>query len=210
MQGCHLLRCTPPAAMHDLDPVFRRWTRSPKVAALMAALGFARPLPVQVGPLGAGCARGRAVGAMFVFCSIPCCPSQIHPIANPPNLPAVPLPPRSAVHADLQAAVCGRGGGAAPGARQPGLPLLAAAAVRGSCFGLLAPELPAAPATTWPTHPGALSSSCSAQLSSAQLSSPCTAPGLCLPGNRAVLVCGHLAGTGGCQPHQRLPLGAAW
>ena len=50
----------------------------------------------------------------------------------------------------------------------------------------------------------------SAQLSSAQLSSPCTAPGLCLPGNRAVLVCGHLAGTGGCQPHQRLPLGAAW
>jgi phytanoyl-CoA hydroxylase len=34
-------------AMHDLDPVFRRWTRSPKVAALMAALGFARPLPVQ-------------------------------------------------------------------------------------------------------------------------------------------------------------------
>lgn len=43
--------------MHDLDPVFRRWTRSPKVAALMAALGFARPLPVQV-RRGGGCLLG--------------------------------------------------------------------------------------------------------------------------------------------------------
>lgn len=34
-------------AMHDLDPVFRPWTRSPKVAALMRALGFQQPLPVQ-------------------------------------------------------------------------------------------------------------------------------------------------------------------
>lgn len=34
-------------AMHDLDPVFRRWSRSPKMAALMQSLGFLRPLPVQ-------------------------------------------------------------------------------------------------------------------------------------------------------------------
>ncbi|PSC71492.1 phytanoyl-dioxygenase [Micractinium conductrix] len=34
-------------AMHDLDPVFRRWSRSPKVAAVMESLGFQRPLPVQ-------------------------------------------------------------------------------------------------------------------------------------------------------------------
>ncbi|KAL4457864.1 hypothetical protein ABPG75_012729 [Micractinium tetrahymenae] len=34
-------------AMHDLDPVFRRWSRSPKVAALAQSLGFLRPLPVQ-------------------------------------------------------------------------------------------------------------------------------------------------------------------
>jgi hypothetical protein len=37
--------------MHDVDPVFRRWSRSSKVAQLMAALGFRRPLPVQVGLL---------------------------------------------------------------------------------------------------------------------------------------------------------------
>ena len=35
------------AAMHDLDPVFRAWSRSPRVAALMRRLGFRRPLPVQ-------------------------------------------------------------------------------------------------------------------------------------------------------------------
>lgn len=40
--------CPLPTAMHDLDPVFRRWSRSDKVAQLMAALGFLRPLPVQV------------------------------------------------------------------------------------------------------------------------------------------------------------------
>lgn len=35
-------------AMHDLDPVFRAWTRdNPKLAALLRALGYRRPLPVQ-------------------------------------------------------------------------------------------------------------------------------------------------------------------
>ena len=33
--------------MHDIDPVFRGWSRSPKVAALMRRMGFLRPLPVQ-------------------------------------------------------------------------------------------------------------------------------------------------------------------
>ena len=37
----------PSAAMHDLDPVFRGWCRSERVAALLRALGFRRPLPVQ-------------------------------------------------------------------------------------------------------------------------------------------------------------------
>ena len=33
--------------MHDLDPVFRGWCRSDRVARLLRALGFRRPLPVQ-------------------------------------------------------------------------------------------------------------------------------------------------------------------
>ena len=41
------LYCCGDAAMHDLDPVFRSWCRSDKVAALLRALGFRRPLPVQ-------------------------------------------------------------------------------------------------------------------------------------------------------------------
>ncbi len=39
--------CLLDAAMHDLDPVFRSWCRSDRVAALLRALGFRRPLPVQ-------------------------------------------------------------------------------------------------------------------------------------------------------------------
>ena len=35
------------AAMHDLDPVFRDWSRSDKVAQLLQDLGFQQPLPVQ-------------------------------------------------------------------------------------------------------------------------------------------------------------------
>ena len=36
------------AALHDLDPVFRSFSRSPKVAALVRQLlGYRRPLPVQ-------------------------------------------------------------------------------------------------------------------------------------------------------------------
>ena len=34
-------------ALHDLDPAFRAWSRSPAVAALLRDLGYARPLPVQ-------------------------------------------------------------------------------------------------------------------------------------------------------------------
>lgn len=54
--------------MHDLDPVFRAWSRSPRVAALMRRLGFRRPLPVQsmyilkVRAHGAGF---RATGVLF-------------------------------------------------------------------------------------------------------------------------------------------------
>ena len=33
--------------MHDLDPIFRGWSRSPKVAQLLQDLGFQQPLPVQ-------------------------------------------------------------------------------------------------------------------------------------------------------------------
>ena len=40
----------PSAALHDLDPVFRRWSRSEKMAELAVALGFRTPLPVQVLP----------------------------------------------------------------------------------------------------------------------------------------------------------------
>jgi hypothetical protein len=35
------------AALHDLDPVFRAFSRSPKVAGVLASLGYVRPLPVQ-------------------------------------------------------------------------------------------------------------------------------------------------------------------
>lgn len=35
------------AALHDLDPVFRQFSRSPKVAAVLRSLGYQRPLPVQ-------------------------------------------------------------------------------------------------------------------------------------------------------------------
>jgi hypothetical protein len=41
--------------MHDLDPVFRRWSRGSRVADLMAALGYQRPLPVQVRHPGLEC-----------------------------------------------------------------------------------------------------------------------------------------------------------
>mmetsp|Transcript_33968 Transcript_33968/g.75309 ORF Transcript_33968/g.75309 Transcript_33968/m.75309 type:complete len:321 (+) Transcript_33968:122-1084(+) len=34
-------------AMHDLDPVFRAFSRSPRVSAVMKSLGYKRPLPVQ-------------------------------------------------------------------------------------------------------------------------------------------------------------------
>ncbi|KAI3436792.1 hypothetical protein D9Q98_006203 [Chlorella vulgaris] len=34
-------------ALHDLDPVFRRWSRSSHVADVMQSLGFQRPVPVQ-------------------------------------------------------------------------------------------------------------------------------------------------------------------
>ncbi|MET0625701.1 MAG: phytanoyl-CoA dioxygenase family protein [Pyrinomonadaceae bacterium] len=34
-------------ALHDLDPVFRRFSRTPALAALAGALGYARPLLVQ-------------------------------------------------------------------------------------------------------------------------------------------------------------------
>ncbi len=34
-------------ALHDLDPVFRKWTRSEKLTQLLLELGLIRPLPVQ-------------------------------------------------------------------------------------------------------------------------------------------------------------------
>lgn len=34
-------------ALHDLDPVFRAWTRSAKIRALLRSLQFKRPVPVQ-------------------------------------------------------------------------------------------------------------------------------------------------------------------
>ena len=33
--------------MHDLDPVFRKFSRSEKVAAIAASLGYTRPAPIQ-------------------------------------------------------------------------------------------------------------------------------------------------------------------
>jgi hypothetical protein len=37
----------PCAALHDLDPVFRKFSRSDKVAGVLASLGYKRPMPVQ-------------------------------------------------------------------------------------------------------------------------------------------------------------------
>eukprot|EP00877_Chromochloris_zofingiensis_P007458 jgi/Chrzof1/2966/Cz12g06100.t1 len=34
-------------AMHDIDPVFRAFSRSPKISAILKSLGYRRPLPVQ-------------------------------------------------------------------------------------------------------------------------------------------------------------------
>ena len=33
--------------MHDLDPVFTKWSRSAQVAELLKDLGYKRPTPVQ-------------------------------------------------------------------------------------------------------------------------------------------------------------------
>ena len=35
------------AAMHDLDPTFRKWSRSALIAEALADLGYQCPLPVQ-------------------------------------------------------------------------------------------------------------------------------------------------------------------
>lgn len=35
------------AAMHDTDPIFRKWSRSAQAAELLEDLGYKRPLPVQ-------------------------------------------------------------------------------------------------------------------------------------------------------------------
>lgn len=39
--------CSVHAAMHDLDPDFRKFSRSEKVAAIAASLGYKRPAPIQ-------------------------------------------------------------------------------------------------------------------------------------------------------------------
>lgn len=44
------MNATPPSpapALHDLDPVFRQFSRSAAVCNVMRSLGYARPLPVQ-------------------------------------------------------------------------------------------------------------------------------------------------------------------
>lgn len=35
------------AALHDVDPVFRKFSRSEKLTGLVASLGYRKPLPVQ-------------------------------------------------------------------------------------------------------------------------------------------------------------------
>lgn len=35
------------AAMHDLDPIFRQFSRSKKIAEVLTALGFKKPMPIQ-------------------------------------------------------------------------------------------------------------------------------------------------------------------
>jgi hypothetical protein len=46
---CPNLLCPPhsPAALHDLDPVFREFSRNERVAGVLRSLGYKRPLPVQ-------------------------------------------------------------------------------------------------------------------------------------------------------------------
>lgn len=34
-------------ALHDLDPVFRKFSRGPKVASLLKSLGYKKPIPAQ-------------------------------------------------------------------------------------------------------------------------------------------------------------------
>lgn len=41
------MSCVPCAALHDLDPVFRRFSRSERVANVLRSLGYKRPLPMQ-------------------------------------------------------------------------------------------------------------------------------------------------------------------
>ena len=40
-------QCVLVAAMHDLDPVFMKWSRSARVAELLQDLGYKKPTPVQ-------------------------------------------------------------------------------------------------------------------------------------------------------------------
>jgi hypothetical protein len=77
----YLHMCLPalclPAAMHDLDPVFRSFSRSAKVCQLLQDLGYKRPLPMQsmyitkqvraTGGCGWVCSSGLALACPWLF-----------------------------------------------------------------------------------------------------------------------------------------------
>lgn len=215
------LPTTPPAAMHDLDPVFRRWTRSPKVAALMAALGFARPLPVQVGAqgclilslvpssgrwLGLACAGDRGLGVWPVqhgcgvesrlVCPVPCWSAHI--LFAAPRL-TLQMVPSSSPSRSLQSMLIFKqpfvGGEVVP--HQVGwggaAPGQAALLVVWRAFGGRLAHALCAPLTC--LRHAVVATRC---LPRPPGSFPCllaTQPGFCLPGHRALLLHRHLAGT---------------
>ena len=57
------------AALHDLDPAFRRFSRSEKVARLIHSLGLQQPLPVQSMYIFKVCSQCQTAHTTAQYCN---------------------------------------------------------------------------------------------------------------------------------------------
>ena len=90
-----------PAAMHELDPTFRAYSRSERVAAILRSLGYRRPLPVQSMYIFKVGAPDPAASSQPLGGARP--QRRLHAAAEAVRLPA----PRTPPHA--RSRCCGRG-----------------------------------------------------------------------------------------------------